>query len=790
MEENTKLIFDAPATDFLEAIPIGNGRIGAMIYGEVLREQVILNESSMWSGSREEANRKDALVYLPQIRKLLKDGQNYEAEQLFAEHFTCQGRGSNFGHGSDAPYGCYQVLGRLHLSYFQAISSGREWCYAVENYLRSLDLVKGTSKIEFTIRGTDYRREWIVSKSQEALYMNLTASKKGRISFSLGLDRDECYDIEKIDDTTIRMTGQLDDGWGKNQGITYACAVSVVVCNGIIKKEKHRVHVSNADEATVIITIRTDLAGFMGRKKVNPKEAVLLDMEKARMITYQAAKEEYTAWYQSQSLCMELKFGNAAVNEQLPTPERIKRFVKGERDPGLIALYVQFAKHQMIASSQKGEFAANLQGLWSDEVQTPWNGDWHLNAQQQIYWLVEKAGLSENHLPFIELTKALVEPGEETAKKYYGSRGWIVHTMTNPWGFTAPLEDSSWGSTTGSSAWQCHHLFEHYLYTRDAVYLRSIYPVMKGAAEFFMDMLVEDRETGYLVTSPSSSPENVFLDNKGRRCSLCEGPSYDRALVRALFDYCMQAQYILQDDDVSLSELKEKYDRLAPIEIASDGRIKEWGKEYPEILPFHRHLSHLWGVYPGNQISYEKTPGLARAAEKTLIARGRTTAGWAIGYRLCLAARLRNPVEGMGYLRDTFKMATSPNLMNLAYHCSENLLHHKLPEIGTAKHQFQLDGNQANAAGVLLFLMDDDARVMESGEMDVQIHLLPALPEELDSGSIKGLCAKGKINISMSWKNGLLIHAALNGIPETTARVRYREEERHIIFDKEGRYIW
>lgn len=441
----------------------------------------------------------------------------------------------------------------------------------------------------------------------------------------------------------------------------------------------------------------------------------LEDLERARKVPYENARRGYVDWYRAQAGRMSLSFTGESRNAGLPLPERIRLFNQGEPDPGLLALYVQYARHQIISSSQEGEFPANLQGIWSDEIQTPWNGDWHLNAQQQLYWLVEKVGLPENHLPFLKLTEALVEQGEKTAASYYGARGWIVHTMTNPWGVTTPLEDAAWGSTTGSSAWQCHHLFEHYLYTGDRDYLAEVYPVMKGAAQFYLDMLVEDAKTGYLVTSPSSSPENRFFDKEGRECALCEGPAYDRELISSLFEYCIQAQAVLGNAPEFVAELAETRKRLAPLEIASDGRIMEWGEEYPEALIHHRHLSHLWGVYPGYHINRRKTPELARAAEKSLLFRWTTTPGWASTYRACVAARLENAGEAYGYVRYALRYATAPNFMNLAYHCDERRVHHDVPKIGTAKHQFQMDGNQANATGILLMLMDDDAWIRDDG---------------------------------------------------------------------------
>lgn len=798
-----QLYFNRPAVNFLESIPFGNGRLGGMVYGELMREQVILNESSVWSGKKEETDRQDAHQYLPEIRRLLAEGKNYEAEQLFAAHFTCRGKGSNYGHGADAPFGCYQVLGRLQLSYFQALSTGREGCYAAGNYRRCLDLETGVVSTEFDANGLRWRREWIASRTHNALYLQLTAGKpgegakqnevtpvEGKIHVTLGLDRDERFWVEVPDEDTLLMTGQLEDGEGGTEGVRYACCVSIVRKGGSSRTNGLRIGAAGADSVTVIVTARTNLSDFMGRTETDERGLALADMQAARRVAYEEARAEYTKWYGSQAKAMELELWGESRNADLPTPERIARFNAGEADPGLIALYVQYARHLMISSSQKGDLPANLQGIWSEEVQTPWNGDWHLNAQQQIYWLVEKTGLSDNHLPFLELTRELAEPGAKTAKAYYNARGWVVHTMTNPRKMTSPMENAAWGSTVTSAAWQCHHLFEHYLYTQDKAYLQEFYPVMKGAAQFFMDLLVEDPRTGYLVTSPSSSPENHFFDEQGRDCALCEGPAYDRELVSSLAEYCIQAQYVLQDDPEFMEELKALLPRLAPVEIGSDGRIMEWGREYREALPFHRHLSHLWSVYPGYQISREKTPKLAQAAELSLLHRGTTTAGWAVAYRSCVAARLRNAEAAYGYLQNAFHTSVAPNLMNLAYHCDETKLHHDVPDFNSCVFQFQLDGNQANASAVLLMLLDDDARILEDGSLKLEVFLLPALPMQLADGKAKGLRTKGGLRVDLEWREGCLTEAKIVGRPGQEFTLHYCTRSEEIVLDENGAWIY
>lgn len=760
-----KLMFQRPARDFFEAIPIGNGRLGAMVSGEIVRESITLNESSMWSGSPEDAEREDAAQYLPQIRAYLREGKNYEAQQLFAKYFTCKGKGSNFGCGAKVPFGCYQVLGRLLLSYQQAVSSGRPNSSEYHDYQRELDMDTGITTVRFEVGGHHYTKEYFVSAVDQALILHITCEEKGEINISCGLDRDEHFAIQKSDDAgCLIMTGQLDDGSGQGKGVCYAAALGANAVGGRIALEAQRILIQDADEAWVYVTARTDLAGFMGKKAGDPIAAAVEDLNKVQHRSYDEILGDFRAWYQEEYHSMEIELGETdAEKEALPMDERIRRFLMGEADIGLATLYVQYARYLLLSSSQMGELPANLQGIWAEEIQTPWNGDWHLNAQQMIYWLAEKGNLSKCHVPYLELTKELAVHGQKTAKAYYGADGWLVHTFTNPWGFTAPGEDASWGSTTGSPAWQCHHLWEHYLYTEDKAYLKEVYPAMKGAALFYMDMLVENAQ-GYLVTSPSSSPENSFLDEEGRACALCEGPAYDRELLMALFTYCIQAQYVLKDDPEFAKRCQELLKRLAPVAVASDGRIMEWDKEYQEVYPYHRHVSHLWGVYPGSVISTEQTPELAQAALRSLEERGRTTAGWAISYRMCLWARLRRGEEAYGCFEDALRYATAYNMLNLAFHCDENSKTPPPIDLDKNRYPFQIDGNQGNATGILLMLQDDEARVLEDGSLDIHIYLLPALPKAFaKKGKLTGIKAKGGLELAFTWENGKLTWLSVQG---------------------------
>lgn len=745
-----KLILDSPARDFTESLTVGNGRLGACVYGELLREQLILNESSVWSGSREEADRPGAHAHLAEIRRLLREGRNYEAQQLFGEHFTCQGPGTNFAHGTDVPFGCYQMLGRLLISHFQATSTGRPDMTCMADYRRILDLERAVSEVSFSTWGMRFKREYLVSRDLQCVCIRLSCDKAGQIDCSVGLDRDERFDLAPLANVPgLCMSVQLANGKG-GDGVRAVCMAGVRAKGGSVVQEKLRVRICGADEAYIFVTARTDLSGFMGLTGEDPDAACLADLEKVLATPWEEILRLHEIWYkpQFQRLTLSLPGDDRIAT----TRELLAEAANGDVHPALITLYLQYARYQMICCSQPDSLPANLQGLWSDEILTPWNGDWHLNAQQMIYWLVEKANLSECHVPYLKLTEALVESGRRTASAYYGARGWLAHTCTNPWGFTSPCEDASWGSTTGSPAWQCHHLWEHYLYNLDRDYLRWAYPIMQEAMLFYMDNMVAD-ERGLLVTSPSSSPENWFLDSEGRQCALCEGPAYDRALVTALADACLEAGRILQDDSAFLAELTTMRPRIAPVEIAPDGRILEWDKPYPEPYPYHRHLSHLWGVFPGSQIAAEDTPELAAAAMKSLVQRGMTTAGWAISFRACLYARLRDGENAMTCFAAAMKYATAWNLMNLAYHCDETLVDPPAINLERCRYPFQLDGNQGAASALLLMLLDDRIELMAEGAT-VHLYPLPALPGNLSEGRATGLRAKGGVTVDLEWKDG------------------------------------
>jgi alpha-L-fucosidase 2 len=781
MQGEHVLRFTAPTCRFDEALPIGNGRLGAMVYGQVAEERLLLNESGMWSGSPEQADREGAWRRLAEIRKLLAEGENKKAEELFHASFTCTGQGTAHGSGAAAPFGCYQMLGFLTMHFFNRLSFSHQNFDHMDEYVRELDISRAVAGVRFPGGGVRYSREYLCSAPDQAIAIRLSADRPGQVNVGLGLDRPERRTVEAVSPDELVMRGALDDGY-VGEGVRYACAVKVVAKGGEVYAECGRVYVKGADEALIVIAASTSLSGFPGGRGAADPEALALDEARAAVGKgWDALLAAHVEDFQSYFGRMDLAFEKGESRSALDLAGRMRDAEARFDDPGLAELHFHYARYLLISCSRPGGMPANLQGLWAEEVQTPWNGDWHLNAQQMIYWAAERANLSECHTPYLELTRSLVAPGQRTARAYYNSDGWVAHTCTNPWGFTSPCEEALWGSTLGSGAWLCHHLWEHYLFTGDLGYLRGVYPVLCGAARFYRDILAEDPETGLLVTSPSSSPENAFFTDKGETCALCMGPSYDTQLVRSLFSYCVEAQRLLGEDPAFARELAGLLNRMADIEIGSDGRVKEWLKEYREPYPFHRHVSHLWGAYPGRLISREKTPELAEAAERSLIARGKTTAGWATAYRLCLWARLRRGERAFQCLGDALKNATAFNLFNLAYHCDETLPEPLSPAIGRGFYPFQIDGNMGVASGILMMLADDR---VEDGH--TVIDLLPALPEALPGGILRGASAPGGFELDLTWRDMRPVEAAVRAKKSGTCLLRFGGTLRVLTFEAPG----